>query len=44
MTTRLEGALDAGINGRIDQLMYRQLGLLAAIAASILAVVITRLL
>ena len=44
MTTRLEGALDDGINGRIDQLMCRQLGLLAAIAASILAVVITRLL
>ena len=41
---RLDGALDAGINGRIDQLMYWQLGLLAAIAASILAVVITRLL
>ena len=37
-------ALDARINGRIDQLMYWQLGLLAAIAASILAVVITRLL
>ena len=37
-------ALDARINGRIDQLMYWQLGLLASIAASILAVVITRLL
>jgi tetrahydromethanopterin S-methyltransferase subunit G len=36
--------VDARSNARIDRLMYWQLGLLGAIAASIVATVLTRLL
>ena len=36
--------LEARLNNRLDRLIYWQLGLMAAIAASILATVLTRLL
>jgi hypothetical protein len=43
METRIN-EVDQRVNARIDQLMYWQLGLMAAIAAAILATVLTRLL